>query len=319
MRYLTTSSLAIAGLATVRCAAQQVSTGNRTEYFGHLEHLFDSPNATSFATMKGPDVSKAYPGHGSADWEAFIRLTGNVLPLRNSSSREDRITVADTGVTISNDSSLRGPNDTFKAHDSWAMCIGFELLIASNDEYPLDKEVDPSCKGLVEDKCLEWLEELASEGDFCSKPMHDSELWENTPCQGNEKVLAESIGPWRSKKLDGLPLHDMSWMTVFEKGDESNSTKASLEAYDSMVQSVWMVWVGFGHSDDLRRGESRMREGDVKVPSMFRCIRADNFAEGSRDTEDIQKSIEEDAGAGLRISMALAGVVGCVAMIMNMI
>lgn len=62
-----------------------------------------------------------------------------------------------------------------------------------------------------------------------------------------------------------------------------------------------------------------MWEGDVKVLSMFCCICVDNFVEGSRDIEDIQKLIEEDVGVGLRISMVLVGVVGCVVMIMNMI
>ncbi|KAK0385048.1 hypothetical protein NLU13_7526 [Sarocladium strictum] len=323
MRLSTRHSLAIIALAAWQCSADsEIGPADRTDLADLLQFL-DTPNATSSQTVTGPDVSKEYPGSGSVDWVIFNKVVGNVLrsrPANNSDDDDDdtpntALSLHEFGVTVDDDSKIRGPNNTYKAHDSWAMCTGWRSLGREYTTYPLDQDIDPSCKGLLSDKCLTWLEELAEEGTWCSQRMEGEEFWNDTPCRQEDKdAFGLNLAAERFQQLNGTAIDDMNQLLKHER-------PGWMTAYDEMVGWPMMVWVGFGHADDLEQDENgnpRLRESDKKVPSMFRCLRPTEFSEGSRNMTDIKERAEKSGGEGLHITTGLVAGVGCAAMVLNL-
>lgn len=103
----------------------------------------------------------------------------------------------------------------------------------------------------------------------------------------------------------------MTSQKIEDEDQEKLHELGDTEAYDRAIRSVHVGLVGFALND--KNGEVLKYNQGVAVEGAFACMRANQFAEGSRTIEDVEDGEDgedgedaEDAAARLGVTLGMA-------------
>ncbi|KAK4206571.1 hypothetical protein QBC37DRAFT_434744 [Rhypophila decipiens] len=180
-------------------------------------------------------------------------------------------------------------NGSVQVDDSWLACM--RLTRFRNPGLPLDQTIQSDCSNVFPADCLQYLHEFAQEGRMCHNLNslnlgRTREKWNEGPCSGalngeHDPMVLEPDKVFRVNHLDDLQTASTSVYGENRKPDTR---------YDAVVNSVYMLAVGFARASDKQPNRFSNTSIDMDaetVPSKFICMRADKFSQGSRTLEDI--------------------------------
>lgn len=291
--------LKLVALIALCASVAECRNDNRPEPMSEVDRwtrydeMFKKANASVAHTIDGYDVRKKFPGSPSQSWEAFADIRSDI---RDDEYAIDKVTVGPlatiqrvgirpTGDLLDEAGSIRGGKD-------WGYCMIVRSF--SGLDLPIDRDIDPTCNGVISDKCLKWLREFAKDGKACSKVDDPYEFysWDTTPCSEYRfKSLVgggSNSGMQPSKYGNVSDLHrigDGSIMIMEQqpKEDIPYYMPDHMQYYQT-ISSVWLMIVGWTPGP-LETNFSGSEDAD-RVPDSLICLRTEKFRDGSKTFKD---------------------------------
>ncbi|KAK7450351.1 hypothetical protein Landi51_05422 [Colletotrichum acutatum] len=294
------SFLATADSARIDRIQARQSNFTRTNIRDAVAH----PNATGRWPINGIDVTEPLldpptddygPGNG---WSINIAIATN-------------ISADDVSTSVSNPAviTLEGPENTFQGLNSstnytenYDICsfAWFENVWTVKELEKLQDDVNGTCNGVVSEDCIKEIKEA-----LVRQPCRTFRSFEKPK---NCPQALESPSSFRRNVTfdlpDGTSTNESSSSHLFGIwGPYSNRSEAGLrDAYDTALTNVYPMLLAYTYED----GETRSNY------SVFRCVRANNIVEGSREPDSFGSNRRSSAGrvswskASALISMLLS-------------
>ncbi|KAK1977839.1 hypothetical protein LZ30DRAFT_801904 [Colletotrichum cereale] len=274
-------------------AAIQVRQDNssRTSIDDALKH----PNATGTWPINGIDLTKPLvnpptddsgPGNG---WSIDIAVATNISKVfgsRPSVANPVRITLEGPGTV------LEDASTTASVYDHYEVCsfTWYSNSWTVEELEKLQQDADGSCNGVVSEECVQGIRKGLA-GKPCGQPS-PSNIPDSCP---------SLIGPASSSGGRAFAFQRSVTNLFGSWGPYANTSEADVrDVYDEAVTNVYPMLLTFNYDN----GETRSNY------SVFRCVRANNIAEGSRQPYGFG-SRRKRKSSGARVSgTALAAVMG---------
>ncbi|KAK3313045.1 hypothetical protein B0H66DRAFT_644162 [Apodospora peruviana] len=243
---------------------------------------FAKPNATAKASVDGWDMSSKYPGKKSDKWEFSLMIADDVPHPQNAGKYF-------TGTWIQ----LDAPDKLVKKSEgdkqwevtqdaSWEVCQ--EIWVPTKLHTETDK-VDPTCNGVLPPACLEDMQTRLSE-DF--KTHHFLGVIGKCPMMQIPDSCSDAWGGTTSQHAL-LAVNQSSSTGTFNyarlgQKDDAHAIDDTT-AYDASIRQVYVLGLTWGYSSpDLT---------DAPVGTSLTCLRASDFAEGSRRFQDATANTDD--------------------------
>jgi hypothetical protein len=244
-----------------------------------FEEFIEAANASTVHEIELPNIhTNEYPSKGEhVSWKAWLQID------------EERARGGIMYAGLHPDEEYISDNSSIQSDDSWLTCM--RLTRFRNPGLPLDEPIQSDCSNVFPDECLQFLNEISEDGRLCLNSTMRRDQWEDSPCSGalNDEHTRQVLEPDKVFRVTHLNNLTTAASALNEDGSPD-------ERYDALVNSVYMLAVGFARvSDKENRASDTTIDRDAQtVPSKFICMRAGEFSEGSRTLEDI-----EDVGVGM--------------------
>ncbi|KAM7223372.1 hypothetical protein V8F06_001249 [Rhypophila decipiens] len=273
-----TSLLLSLALADQHLLPRELSFANTTSD-DRFDKFIAAANASTVREIVLPNIhTSEYPSKGeNANWKVWLQTDeqtargGGML----AGLHPDELYISDNG--------------TIQSDDTWLGCM--KLTRFRNPGLPLDATIQSNCSNVFPAECLQFLNAISEDGRLCLNATMLRDQWEDSPCSGalngeHSPGVLEPYRIFRVTRLDDL----VTSTSVLSENDSPD------KRYDALVNSVYMLAVGFARaSDNENRTSDTTIDRDAQTfPSKFICMRADHFSEGSRTLKDIANT-----GAGM--------------------
>ncbi|KAL2207000.1 hypothetical protein CC79DRAFT_1323376 [Sarocladium strictum] len=271
----------------------------------------DKVNATVTVNFNGYNVTAPFSNSSEANtpWQAHVKVRG---PVRVDETSDDfdpesddddtfYISVAEISLTYN----VSGADDVEEPDESWGYCVGTQVLFNLTAE--ADDSIDPTCQGVLDQECIDWLQDYVNRGG---------------PCPGSgDGLIHEQIARGPCSK-DQFPeysdnrIPDREAQNVQEWGTMVDSTLGELKQqyssngptddigeYDLLLPQVYVLLASWGErnsSDETMADRRNVLNGTVL------CLRANETAEGSRTIEEVIEDGAVAIGRGRILAIAVS-------------
>ncbi|KAF4781628.1 hypothetical protein HER10_EVM0001352 [Colletotrichum scovillei] len=299
---LATSLPFLATADSARIGRIQARQSNSTSI--NIRDAVAHPNATGRWPINGIDVTEPLldpptddygPGNG---WSIDIAVATNI-------SADDISTSVSNPAVIT----LEGPENAFQSLNSttnytenYDICsfAWFENVWTVKELEKLQDDVNGTCNGVISEDCIKETKEA-----LVRQPCSTFRSFEKP--KSCPQALSSPSSFRRNVTFDlhnGNSTNEGSSSHLFGIwGPYSNRSEAGLrDAYDTALTNVYPVLLAYNYED----GETRTNH------SVFRCIRANNIVDGSREPDSFGSNRRSSAGrvcwskASAMISMLLS-------------
>ncbi|KAM7205176.1 hypothetical protein V8F20_003313 [Naviculisporaceae sp. PSN 640] len=297
---IATSLLLTLASASPNLLPRQVNFANTTSDAKFNEFIAAS-NASTVRELELPNIhTTEYPAKDqNVEWKAWLQVT------------EERARGGAMYAGLHPDDKYIFNNSSIQADDSWLTCM--RLTRFRNPGLPLDQSVQSDCSNVFPTDCLQYLHEVSQDGRLCHNSTVRREKWDDSPCSGalNGEHTPQVLEPdevFRVTHLDNL---EMATSVLGENGSPD-------QRYDALVNSVYMLAVGFARASDKQNNfsDTNIDTDAETVPSKFICMRADRFSEGSRTLQDIENVGVGTSASGVGWTMLMAACLTLTAVIL---
>lgn len=268
----------------------------------------DNINATVTVNFDGYDVTEPFSNSSEANtpWQAQVKIRG---PVRVDESSEDfdpddepdnifDISVAEISLTYN----LEDSDYVEDPDDSWGYCAGTQILFNVSTE--ADESINPSCEGVLDQECIDWLQDYVDRGGPCegfgNVLIHEDIA--NGPCSKDHFPEPSVMGPGEVDVPQWTTLNS-SALSDMKQQYTSNGPEDDTDEYDALVTQIFVLLVSWGE-----RNSSNSVAADPKsvLNGTVLCLRANETAEGSRSIEEIVEDGAAMVGGGRGLAIALA-------------
>lgn len=259
-----------------------------------FQDFIKAANASTVQEIELPNIhTNEYPSNNdnNTTWKAWLRID------------EERARGGIMYAGLHPDEEYISDNSTVQSDDSWLTCM--KLTRFRNPSLSLDESIESDCSNVFSDECLEFLDLISKDGRLCLNATTHRGQWEDSPCSGalNSEHTRNVLEPEKSFRVTHLRNLTTAAVALNEDGDPDNR-------YNALVNSVYMLSVGFARASDWQNSLSRptIDQDAETVQSRFICMRADDFSDGSRTLDDIE-DVGLKASAPISWMMMLAAFV----------
>ncbi|OBR14433.1 hypothetical protein CH63R_03159 [Colletotrichum higginsianum IMI 349063] len=231
-----------------------------------IDDAMRHPNATGSWPIHGVDVTKPLRdppsdeyGRGNG-WTIDIAVATNITITES----ESRFNIRELNLKVP-DNAFSGTYQTVNAteHYDVCSCMWWGNRWSSDDMEKFQQNADGSCNGVIPESCIAYVRETLS-GGLCNRPA-SYKTPEGCHALAPSFAVTASMVLRANKSTYGI---GRNW-GLYTDGSEE------LAAYDHAVTNVFPVMLLYKYDD----GEVRSNY------TVFRCVRANQIAEGSRQPE----------------------------------
>lgn len=273
-------------LAPVACA-QQIT---ETREFPFPDDMI---NATVTVNFEGYNITAPFSNSSKATvpWQARLDVRANVAQdeVEGFVSPQDEpdsipyMAMAQIKLAYATEDG----EDLEGVDESWGYCAAVQPLF--NVTINATESVDPTCRGILEPQCLEFLHSYVDSSDFCESP-RDAFVYQDIDdspwCQG--QYFPHPKSPWDVPEWAGrtnLTWDEMQWHYRSEDFDNAED----IEHYDDMATRVFVLLASWGEKNESEGGS--INNGAFLNGTVI-CLRANETTPGSRSMQEV---LEDDA------------------------
>jgi hypothetical protein len=173
--------------------------------------------------------------------------------------------------------------------ESWGYCAAVQPLF--NLTINATESVDPTCRGILEPQCLEFLHNYVNSSDFCDSPIDTfvySDIDHSPWCQGQyfpqpRAGYDSNVPQWAGRS--NLTWEKMQWQYASQEFDDEDATRD----YADMATRVFVFLASWGEKNESRGGS--INNGTFLNGTVI-CLRANETTPGSKS---MQQVLEDDA------------------------
>lgn len=250
--------------------------------------------------MAGYDPREPFPGsRDSTSWEAFVQVRTGVsqLEMTSSAPANPDLQVTGTRVGIRPNVTYLADNGSSVLDESWRVCMSVTRVVSA-DITSDDQTVDPSCKGILSDECIDWLKNYTEAGLPCRSGSGDDSAYDlaSGPCESSFSSTAGLDDNYYWGNATELRRSGMGWAYESDPQEDTMTT-----IWEESVKSVYLVLAGWGSTEGEWTEKKADDDAEMNPGSMV-CLRPENIAAGSKSLQDLED--EEDAASLLRVDRA---------------
>jgi hypothetical protein len=294
-------AITLAALIAPLACAQQI------RYSVPFPSSEDNYNATVSVKFDGYNITAPFSNSSEASvlWEARLDVRASVALDERKNSRhssddssEDVPYMSVARIKLGYDGV--DSEDLEDIDDSWGYCAAMQPLF--NVTVNATEPVDPTCRGILEPQCLDWLHTYVNSSGLCESP-RDSFVYmdiNTSPwCQGQyfpqpRTELEPEVPQWAGMTALGWDL--MEWNYASQEFDDEEDTKA----YDEMATRVFVFLASWGERNDSRSGTVN---SDTFLNGTVLCLRANETRQGSRSMQEIAEDAAGQVGGRSVLSL----------------